>query len=52
MKITGVQTAIEEGNLKKFLDFQLTKDDLLNIKLKHTLNVLQAVSYFGAEKIL
>jgi hypothetical protein len=47
-----VQTAIEEGNLQKFLDFKLTKDDLLNIKLKHSLNVLQAVSYFGAEKIL
>ena len=24
----------------------------MNIKLKHNLNVLQAVSYFGAEKIL
>lgn len=47
-----MQTAIEEGNLQKFLDYQLTKDDLLNIKLKHNLNVLQAVSYFGAEKIL
>lgn len=38
--------------MQKFLDYQLTKDDLLNIKLKHNLNVLQAVSYFGAEKIL
>jgi hypothetical protein len=47
-----VQAAIEEGNLQKFLDFKLSKDDLLNIKLKHSLNVLQAVSYFGAEKIL
>lgn len=47
-----MQTAIEEGNLQKFIDYQLTKDDLLNIKLKHNLNVLQAVSYFGAEKIL
>ena len=52
VKITGVQTAIEEGNLQKFLEYQLTKDDLLNIKLKHNLNVLQAVSYFGAERIL
>lgn len=38
--------------MTKFLEYKLTREDLLGIRLKHSLNILQAVCYYGAEKIL
>ena len=38
--------------MKKFQEFNLSCEDLLGMRLKHNLNILQATSYFGAELIL
>ena len=48
----SLQFAVEENNLQGFLQFGLRKEDILCLRFKHSLNILQAVSYFGAEKIL
>lgn len=50
--IQQIQQAVEDNNLKKFHDFSLTREDLLGMRLKHNLNILQATAYFGAELIL
>ncbi len=38
--------------MKLFSEFKLSCEDLLGLRLKHNLNILQATSYFGAEVIL
>ena len=48
----NIQKAVEEDNLKAFSEFKLSIEDLLGLRLKHNLNILQATSYFGAEVIL
>jgi hypothetical protein len=35
-----------------FSEFKLSNEDLLGLRLKHNLNILQATSYFGSEVIL
>jgi hypothetical protein len=35
-----------------FSEFKLSNEDILGLRLKHNLNILQATSYFGAEVIL
>jgi hypothetical protein len=50
--VQNIQKAVEEDNLKAFSEFKLSIEDLLGLRLKHNLNILQATSYFGAEVIL
>jgi hypothetical protein len=51
-EMRNLQLAIEENNLKKFLSFNLTKLEILSMRFKHSLNILQACSYFGSENII
>ena len=48
----NIQKAVEEDNLKAFSELKFSNEDLLGLRLKHNLNILQATSYFGAEVIL
>lgn len=47
-----LQLSVEENNLQYFMSFNFTRGELLMLRFRHSLNVLQAGSYFGAEKIL
>ena len=47
-----MQLAVEENNLQKFLSFNLTKMDILTMRFNHSLNIMQAACYFGAERII
>jgi hypothetical protein len=51
-ELARLQQAIEENNLQQFLSLGLTRDQLLHSRLKHSLNVLQAVCYYNSERIM
>jgi hypothetical protein len=51
-EMRNMQLAVEENNLQKFLAFNLTKMEILTLRFNHSLNIMQAACYFGAEKII
>lgn len=46
------QAAVEENNLARFLQFNLSKIEILSLRFRHSLNIVQGAAYFGSEKIL
>jgi hypothetical protein len=48
----NIQAAVEENNLARFLSFNLTRMEILSLRFRHSLNVVQGAAYFGSEKIL
>jgi Ankyrin repeats (3 copies) len=52
LEMKAAQMAVEENNLAQLVGMNYSRVELASLRFKHSLNILQAASYFGAEKIL
>ncbi len=47
-----LQKAIEESNHMLMIQLRLKPKELLNLRFKHSMNILQAACYFSSESIV